>query len=272
MRKYVPHAMKQGRTRMIVRTEAKKNPAWMLFFYYHWMRVLTYIGLVLLYYVVFLHNRSPIEQISFTPESKAQLHAPELWDAIEQSFDGESYYKTKLLSRSKHVREIQQVFPLVKSIHPLNYKDGTATLAISYYSPDFIAHSSEGTEFLVFRNTLASYQTGDTLVTTGIHIQIAAPVEQLQSYSGGIFFGTNSTTLAQIVKRITFLSGDFTVTFFPGWEKLSVTHGNQVFIFSSKKESLDLTLQKRQEIMPYLPISDPARVDLSNPERIIIQQ
>lgn len=191
-------------------------------------------------------------------------------DSIELSLLGASYHKKKLWGRSQWTQDMQRQFPLIKQIRPLHYKNGTATLEIIYHNPDFIGESNDGVSYLVFRNTIIPYTTGDVLSMSGTRIHLAVSAEILQNFSGGIFFGTPSSQLIQTVKRFTFLSGEVT-TFYPGREKLMVTQGNKTFILSSKKEGIDTTLTKWKEIIPYLPTSDPVHVDLSNPERITIQ-
>ena len=38
-----------------------------------------------------------------------------------------------------------------------------------------------------------------------------------------------------------------------------------------EKDTIETVIKKRKSILPYLPSGNPARVDLSDPERIIIQ-
>ena len=271
MRTFVPQSTTKSRTRILVRTEAKKNPAWMLFFYYHWKWVVTYLLLVLAYYLIFLHNWSPITNISLTPESTTQLQFDAAQESIEQALLGKSFYSMKLFSRGSFVSDIQKNHPIIKNIIPQTYKDWTVTINILYHKPDLILHTTDNSTRVAYHNVIIPVTNTDTIIASWAHVQLPLTSELLQQFSGWLFWQTPSSLVAQVKKRVNFLSGDVQTTYYPGREKLVFATKKDTFIMTIEKNTLEIVLAKWKSILPYLPLTNPSRVDLSDPQRIIIQ-
>jgi hypothetical protein len=88
-----------------------------------------------------------------------------------------------------------------------------------------------------------------------------------------VFWRIGSQDLVKIIEQIDFLpreNAEF--TYYPGWEKLKVVANNGTFIISLDEKLLPITFKKREEIVPYMPLSEPYSADLSDPDRIIIKQ
>jgi hypothetical protein len=96
-------------------------------------------------------------------------------------------------------------------------------------------------------------------------------MKSVQQYSGGIFWQTPSALIAQVRKRVNFLSGDVQTTYYPGREKLVFSTEKDTFVMTIEKNTIDIVLAKWKSILPYLPLTNSSRVDLSDPQRIIIQ-
>jgi hypothetical protein len=221
--------------------------------------------------MIFLHNRSPITSISFTPDSTTQLQFDAAQESTETVLLWKSFYSMKLFSWGAFVSEMQKQYPIIKNIIPQTYKDGTVTLNIQYYTPDLILHTTDNHLWAAYHNVIIPVTSNDMITISWSHILLPLTMKSVQQYSGGIFWQTPSALIAQVRKRVNFLSGDVQTTYYPGREKLVFSTEKDTFVMTIEKNTIDIVLAKWKSILPYLPLTNSSRVDLSDPQRIIIQ-
>lgn len=274
MRKFVSpnRTVRRPQKRFIVRTEAKNTPWWKLFLYFYWKQIIGAILIIVGRYAFFFHNRSPIQRVVFTQETEAMLSYEPLFETIETDLIWKGYFKQKRRDRDWWMQTVKAKFPLVTSIKPISFENGTLTVGIVYHSPDFIMYTQDSVPSIIYRNSIIPYNSWALLWSTGIQLQISLPQEQVEQFSWGVFWATSSQDIVRTIKRINFLSGESMVTYYPWWEKLSIQAWKDTFIIGLHSDTMSKTLEKWKHLLPYLPTAIPATVDMSNPDRIIIKQ
>ncbi len=275
MRKFVSTSRSIARRpqkRSIVRTQAKNMPKWLVFFSIYRRQFVGALLLILAWYTFFFHNRSPIQRVAFSQETQQEFSYQPLFDTINTGLVGQGYFKQKRRDRDGWVSTVQEQYPLVSGIKPLSFDNGTLTVSVSYNKPDFIMYSQDNSLSAVYHNIIIPYSSGSTLWSTGLQLQISLPQDQINQFSGWVFWATASQDIVRAIKRINFLSGTSVITYYPGWEKLSVQAGKDTFIIGLHANTIATTIEKWKHVLPYLPTSIPSTVDLSNPDRIIIKE
>lgn len=274
MRKFVTpvkRKQRQPKKRMIVRTEAKKN-SWIkvfLFYYRKWIvGLLVTAGLI---YIFFYHSFNPIKRIVFTDETHKTFSYTSAFEEIQMKLIWKWYYKEKRFQWWSMENEIKENYPLIANISPASFINGTLTLSVTYNEPDFIMKTENNVEWLVYKNTILPYSSWTALWSWGIHIAIALPEDIVLDYSWGVFWQSPSQHIARTIKQISFISWFSSVTYYPWREKLSLSTHKDTFIIWLAANKLKETFTEWEKIMPYLPSEIPSKVDLSNPQKIIIQ-
>lgn len=257
--------------RMIIHTAEKKSAWWRVFFFYYWKWIVWSISAGILIYFLFYYNRSPISHVVFEENTQITMVYQEAFDDIEKKLIGKSHYKEKYFHRSELEKTIHEKYPIIKRIDHISFSNGTLTLGLEYYEPDFLIKTENNVKWLVYKNTIIPYSSWTTLGSTGIHINIVLPEDIFLTYSWGVFWWSSSQHIAQTIKKIDFIPWFSSITYYPGREKLSLEDGKNTFIIGLDPAKLQTTFSEWKKILPYLPTAIPAKVDLSNPSRIIIQ-
>lgn len=273
MRRFVQPRRRTLSRRIIVRTESKKTSQAILFLYYHRQKIIGLWILLLLIYLIFIRNRSPIQHVTFSQETYQTYEYEPILTTVSQELIGKWYYKQKYRKRSSMIATIRKQFPIVKNIRPISFSEWTLTVDIQFNNPDFIAQTSDNTSRIVYHNTLLPVTENTTLWSSWLTIWITAPTDVLTSYSWWVFWKIGSLDLVKIIHQITFLPKEWVqIIYYPWREKLKITANNGTFIISLDQALLPLTLEKWENIIPYMPVSDPYSADISDPHRIIIKQ
>lgn len=137
------------------------------------------------------------------------------FDEIEKALLGKPYYKEKLLNRTKIEKSITDTYPIIQQLEIVSFTNGTLTLTIHYNEPHFLMKTENGLQWIVYNNRILPYTSGTALGSSGIHINIALPEDQLLIYSGGIFWKTPSLQIARTIKQVDFITGFSSVTYYP---------------------------------------------------------
>lgn len=257
--------------RMIVRTESKKNSRSKLFFFYYRKYIVSILIIWIITYFLFYHTRNPIKHVVFSQETYEQLSYTEAFDTISGSLVGKEYMKQKYLRRSNFEREVSGNYPIINSIEINSFHNWTLNLTVNYNAPDFLMKSENGVQWIVYKDRILAQNSWNALWTSWIHINIALPEDILITYSWGVFQKTPSRNIARTIKQVWFIDWFSSVTYYPWWEKLEMKTDKDTFIIWLEPSKLKKTFEERENVIPYLPTEIPAKIDLSNPDRIIIQ-
>lgn len=257
--------------RMIVHTTEKRNAWWKVFFFYYWKWIVWAMFVIALVYFVFYYNWSPIQRVVFDQNTEGELVYQGAFEKIESLLLNKSYYKQKHFKRNNFEEEIHQKYPIIAQINPKSFTNGTLTLSLDYHQPDFLMKTENNVNWLVYKNSIIPYTSWTTLGSSGIHINIVLPEDIFLTYSWGVFRASSSDYIAQTIKKIDFITWFSSITYYPGREKLALQDDKNTYIIWLDRSKLQITFNQRKKILPYLPTSIPAKVDLSNPSHIIIQ-
>lgn len=155
----------------------------------------------------------------------------------------------------------------------VSFDKWTITIDIIFNAPDFVATTLDTHQRYIYHNTFIPFITGSEIWSGLVNMNITIPHDMIETHSWGVFWKIGSTDLVKIMNKIDFLPVENRqYTYYPGWEKLKVVSNNQTYLISLEVKTLEETFKKWQEIIPYMPTSDPFIADLSNPDRIVIKQ
>jgi hypothetical protein len=269
MRKFVQP--RRWYKRIIIRTEAKKASWRRLFLYYHRQKLVAGASVLAVVYMLFFFNRAPIQRVEFSQGSIDQLQYDQAFESIEKWLINSGYIKWKWRNKSSWIAAIRKEFPLIQSISPSFFKDGTLTLDIRFAQPDFLMTTQDKAVYLVYHNMIIPLASWSMLWSTWLAISIALPDKILQDFSGWVFWANSSTDIAHSIKQINFLSGGYDTTYYPWREKWIIRNGNRTYIFSLNNKKLQDSFPAWKKTLPYLPTAAPVQLDLSSPHRIIIK-
>lgn len=273
MRRFVQPRRRTLSRRIIVRTESKKTSSSLLFLYYHWQKIVGSIVTIAIIFFLFFYNWSPIQRVTFTQNTFDTLSYDPIYTSISQELVWKWYFKQKYRNLWDMIATIRKQFPIVKNIRPVSFAEWTLTVETQYNNPDFVATTSDGVSWIVYRNNFVPITEWTTLWLSWLSVGLTITNDMLQNVSGGVFWKMWSQDLVKVINQLTFLpEWSRTYTYYPGWEKLQVVANNGTFIFALDQAKLQQTFEAWKNLIPYMPTADPYSADLSNPERIIIKQ
>lgn len=273
MRKFVQPRRRTLSRRIIVRTESKNTSGWKLFFYYHRQKITAWLVVALVIYIAFFYNRSPIQRVTFTQETYQKLEYQEVLTTVTEKLVWKWYFKQKYSNRNELISEVRKQYPLVKTINIISFNEWTLNVDIDYNKPDFIAKTLDNWFWYIYHNQFIPYISGSSLADSWITIWITVSDEWIQNVSWWVFWKIWSQDLVKIINQITFLPKQWMeFVYYPGWEKLKVTSWNGTYIISLDAKVLPETFKKRENLIPYMPTTDPYTADISDPDRITIKQ